>query len=78
LVKDYELRLKTFMEKFNSMSVDQQNAIKKIFATNDGFHATALHEAITNHQFESVKICVEVFGISPAMKHNMSIMHLIE
>jgi ankyrin repeat protein len=78
LVKDYELRLKTFMEKFNSMSVDQQNAIKKIFATNDGFHATALHEAITNHQFESVKICVEVFGISPAMKHNMSIMHLID
>ncbi len=43
LAKDYEFRLKPFMEKFNKMPVEKQNAIKKVFATNDGVHETALH-----------------------------------
>lgn len=66
------------MEKFNAMPAEQQSAIKKIFATNDGFHATALHEAIMQSEMDSVKICVEVFGLSPAMKHHLHIMHLVE
>ncbi len=77
LVKSYEERLKPFMERFNAMPIEEQNAIKKIFATNDGLHDTALHEAIDMHELESVKVCVEVFGLSPAMKHTINILETI-
>lgn len=75
LVRSYEERLVPFMKKFNAMPIEQQNAIKKVFSANDGIHPTALHGAVLMLQFEAVKICVEVFGLSPAMQHQSLLLY---
>jgi len=65
------------MKKFKQMTPEQQSAIKKAFSTHDGVNYNALQEAMKYTEFKTVKICVETFGISPALATHCNVLHIL-
>lgn len=74
----FPISLYFFMnEVFPSKSAEEQQKIKQAFATHDEFNDNVLHEAVQFQPFETIKACVETFGISPAWKSHHSVLHVL-